>query len=77
MADDIHEYFAEHIEITIGSGGWVRIFAGTLTIEAVAFERQGSHNRLAWVGTDHEGGGMLLDIGAIFAVEDIDLAALT
>ena len=77
MADDVHEHLAEHIELTIGGGGWVRIYAGHLAIEAIAFERQPSHERLAWVGTDQEGGGYLLDIGSIYAAEEIDQAELS
>lgn len=77
MEEDVHEALVEHAILTLAGGCWVRIHAGQLSIEAVGFERQKSNDRLAWVVTDSEGSRILLDIGSIYAVEEVDMANLS
>lgn len=72
MANDLWEFFAVHIAATIDSGKWVRLHFGQLTRDIVLFEQNNSHPLLAWIGTSHDGEGMIIDVRTIYAYEEID-----
>lgn len=70
--DDAWDHLAESAAATIDLGKWVRLHFGQLSRDIVQFERSTAHSHLAWIGTSHDGGGMIIDMRSIYAYEEIE-----
>lgn len=69
--ESVQDLLASHAELTIERDQQVTIHLGNLSVVALGFQRVESHERLAWITTDHDGGGMMIDTASIYAVEDV------
>lgn len=72
MEHKLWEYFSAHIAAVLDSGKWVRLHFGHLTRDIVQFDIETGHPLLAWIGTTHDGAGMIIDVRTIYAYEEID-----